>query len=384
MTTLDMAPNPREVAAYLRQQGWYYLEASDTWARYKKTLGDEQVVLEVPQKSTAPDYSKVFAMLIDDLTRLEARPTAQILTDIRAVGVDIIRFGFRGSATRDGRIPVEAGFRVYEAARNALLAAACSVLDPRAVFPKRKPDEAMRLLNTARFGQTEIGSFVLTVECPVAPLLRAPASLTGASDEITGTAPFERKTSLLLARALFATADAYREASATGEAAPFRRGTQNGISANLCDAIAEMLEVDTVDSLSVRFSYSPARPVDVSSPREILFPSEAAPVLREASMHLKETAYWSDVDVLGTVLRLNSQQPTTGGEAVLWADIEGKTRRVHVELGADFYQLAVQAHGNSQLVRCRGDLTKERGVSVLRNPHEFSLENVESAQDELF
>jgi hypothetical protein len=48
------------------------------------------------------------------------------------------------------------------------------VIDPRPVFPKRKPEDAMDLLDRARFGQTEVGSFVLTLECTIAPRLQQP------------------------------------------------------------------------------------------------------------------------------------------------------------------------------------------------------------------
>jgi hypothetical protein len=59
--------------------------------------------------------------------------------DIAAASTDTIRVAIEGISTRDGRIPLAAGYRAYGATREMILAAACSVIDPRSVFAKRKP-----------------------------------------------------------------------------------------------------------------------------------------------------------------------------------------------------------------------------------------------------
>ena len=63
-----------------------------------------------------------------------------------------------------------------------MLAAACAAIEPRAVYAARKPERAMAYLRQIRLGPTEAGSFVVTVESPVAPrLLQAPASTRACS-----------------------------------------------------------------------------------------------------------------------------------------------------------------------------------------------------------
>lgn len=106
---------------------------------------------------------------------------------------------------------MEAGRRVFAAARDLMLAAACSAIDPGPVFTQRKPDEAMRLLDRARFGQTERGSFVLTMESSLPPRLQQ--SLIEDTDP---EAPLERKTCVRLAQALHSAEGAVRESAAAG------------------------------------------------------------------------------------------------------------------------------------------------------------------------
>lgn len=295
----------------------------------------------------------------------------EVLRDVRSSSLDVVRLAIEGSSTRDGRIPVEAGRRVYEAARDLLLAAACSVIDPRPVFAQRKPDEAMSLLGRARFGQTEVGSFVLTMECSIAPRLQQTLLAEQEADSDDAEAPFERKTCLQLARALQAAEGATRESAASGMLEPFRQRAKDGVSANLCEALAEILEATSAETLRAGFSFAPARPLRAAAPRIIAFSSDTAAILREGATRLRAEASYPATEIVGTVVKLDSHDAAAGGEAVLRVDFEGRIRQVKVKLDAAAYQVAIAAHSDRSLVRCTGDLAREGRSWVLRNARDF-------------
>jgi hypothetical protein len=252
----DGVPAPGEVAAYLLQQGWTLQRSDVRWAEYAKTIEAEPVVLEVPQQAGARDYARTLGFLIEDIARLESRTPSAVLRDLKASSVDIVRLAIDSAMTRDGRIPVEAGHRVYEAARDLLLSAACSAIDPRPAFARRKPEEAMALLQRARCGQTELGSFVLTIERTIAPRLQQ----TLLTDDGDPDAPLERRAYIRLAHALEGAEAASRESAASGRIEPFRRRAPDGVSANLCDAMAEMLDATAADAVRASFSFASRRP----------------------------------------------------------------------------------------------------------------------------
>lgn len=360
-------PDPGELAAYLRQQGWVLEKATAEWAEYTREVHGERVILEVPLKAAARDYSRVFAMLLDDLSRLEARTPSAVLRDIKAAAADIVRLAIGSSLTRDGRIPVDAGQRVYGAARDLLLAAACSVIDPRPVFANRKPDEAMRLLERARFGQTEVGSFVLTMECAIAPRLQQ--TFLGVDDG--PDEPFERRTCIKLAQALQGADAATRESSASGTLDPFKSRAQLGVSANLCEAVAEVIEATSADVLDASFSFAARRPLAASVPRQVVFSSDTAPILREAAARLRDETTYPETEVTGPVVKLDSTDPDRGGEVVLKAFIDGRYRSIWLALPSEPYQRAITAHGERLLVRCTGELAREGRSWVLRNARDF-------------
>jgi len=361
-------PAPSDVAAYLLQQGWVLQNANAQWAEYHKNVDDRTIALEVPQHAVAVDYPRSFGILLDDLSRLEGRPPAAVVRDLKASTLDIVRLAIDSAMTRDGRIPVEAGRRIYEAARDLLLSAACSVIDPRPVFAKRKPDDAMKLLDRARFGQTEVGSFVLAIECSIAPRLQQPLL----PDDGDPDAPLERRTSVRLALALQEAEAAARESSASGRFDPFAARTKVGVSANLCDAVAEVIEATTADAVTASFSFAARRPLAAEVPRRVVFSPDTAPILREASARLRDEATYPDTEVVGPVVKLGSTDPTQGGEAVLKATVDGRFRSVRVALVKEQYSQAIEAHKERQLVRCIGELAREGRSLLLRNAHSFS------------
>lgn len=368
-------PGPSELAAYLLEEGWAFRTADPDWAAYAKIVSGEEVVLEVPQHAEAPDYGRAVSMLIADVARLERRSQLTVVRDVRAASVDIVRIGVEGTSTRDGRIPVEAGRRMYGAARDLLLSAACSVIEPRQAFPKRKPEEAMSLLSRARFGQTEVGSFVLTIECAVAPRFQQTLVDDGDPD-----APFERKASVRLARAVQATQAAVRESTAAGRIEPFRERANDGVSANLCEAIAEMLDATFAENVWLGFSFASRRPVAAGVPRRVAFPADTSAILHEAAARLRDEASYPSTEVLGTVVKLDSTDSSAGGDAVLRIDLDGRIRHVRIRLHTEDYQRAIQAHAERAVVRCLGDLAREGRSFVLRNARDFAI--LSAADDE--
>jgi hypothetical protein len=158
--------------------------------------------------------------------------------------------------------------------------------------------EAMKLLDRARFGQTEVGSFVITIECSVAPTLQA--SLL--DDDVD--APMERKAIARLAIGLVATQTAMVESLTSGGIAAFEKRTREGVSANLCDAIAEMLEATNAESVKTSFAFAANRPVKKSFPQSVTFTADSAGTLREAATQMRATTSYLGIELLGPVFKL--------------------------------------------------------------------------------
>ena len=359
---------PSQLGVWLRARGWSVeTELNGKFTRYAKQVDGEPWEVEVPYSSALRDYRRRLAEALAILEDAEERPLPELVSEIRGTHLDLIRFRLVSESTRQGRIPVEHAASLYQQARDLVLAAACAAVEPRAAYATRKPTKATEFMAGLRVAPTEIGSYVLTIESPVAPALHQVRL-----DDADLDQPYERQATLMLASALQATETAVRRGGVELELGPFTDAVAEGSSANFCDALATMLQPFDGASLEASVAFAVARPASTPVVRS-RFDADAVPVLREAARMLKEREPVPDLEVEGMVVALTSADSTQGGTVTILGSVEGRLRRVRVELGPQDYQLAVEAHAGTRVVSLEGDLQRGRSLE-LRSPRRVRLE----------
>lgn len=217
-------------------------------------------------------------------------------------------------------------------------------------------------------GQTERGSYVLTILSPVAPALTPEGELPL---DLAPSEPYERQVTRTLAEGLAAMAQAARHAASSGGMGAFEQAVSQGVSANLCEAVAGLSAVSPAEGLEIRIAWARTRPAGASIPSRIVLGSDSIPLIQEAARLFKDTASVEDVEAQGVVTRLSRGPQQGPGEITLEGLVDDQLRRVAVELSEGVYSQAVQAHDQRQRVACSGDLEKERGGFRLMNPRHF-------------
>src|SRR5262249_53485986 len=124
-----------------------------------------------------------------------------------------------------GYLPLDHAVRMVSGTRKLLLSVAHSVLVPQPYHPRMSRTEAEGFLARCRLGQTERGSFTLTVACP----LDLQVGLFGPMSE-----PFARRITSLLLHTLEELEQAV-ERPRSDELTDLSR--HPGISANLCESL---------------------------------------------------------------------------------------------------------------------------------------------------
>jgi hypothetical protein len=271
----------------------------------------------------------------------------------------------------DGTLALAEGVGLVQHARDMVLAAACAAVRPKPYFPTRKPAQAMEYLEHVRLGQTERGSYVITL------LSRVPPELEPDKDgqqPLDIEEPFSRRATLTLARALAAMQRASQQAATTRKLSAFEEAVPLGVSANLCGAVAGMAGGGADHrGLEVGLSWSRLRPVEAKEPGRFVLPSDAIVVIAEAGRMFREISPEEDVEILGFVTRLDRDPAQSGGRVTIHALLEEGPRKVNADLAEPEYQVAVKAHGDRRLVRCFGQLAKAGQMLSLRQPHSFEL-----------
>jgi hypothetical protein len=293
---------PLEVVSYLRSNGWRKGgEQPGNWSRWLRADRDgDEFEVTVPLNHQFRDFAARMGDVLQVLAACEGRSQLQILRDLQVMGADVIRLRLVDAEFADATVPLDEGVIFVERSRDLMLAVACAVVNPRAYYPSRKPAQAIDYIRKARLGQTEAGSFVVTILSLVPPSLSAPDGQLIAMEE-----PYERQVTQRLAIALNAVRQAAEDAATTGQVNRFVEAVPSGVSANLCDALAGMGSFSEGSRrLAIEFSWSRNRPLARSAevPNQVFFDSDAFPLIRQPPFisrnrphgrSLRFAAWWS-------------------------------------------------------------------------------------------
>ena len=355
------AVSPAALSAYARAAGWIpqerYRVHSDVY------MGEARPEIIVPRTERLGDYASVVAALIETFAQVAGQDELTIYRSLVVADRDVVRV--RVAESDDGSVTLNDGVDLIGGARDMLLSVACSLYEPRPVYRAGANREAAALLQRVRLGQTDQGSFVVTLLTPVVPP-PMPALLPDPDDR---NAPIERRMTRRLVEALNAARGAV-ERTAAGDEGAFGESVAGGVSANLCEALVRIIE--PFPTLDVGVSWARTRPMTASG-TVVRFGRADMAVLQEAARLLRDRAPRPDVRLPGFVRLLKRGETEDDGTVGLVTDVDGQRQSVATVLEREDYERAVRAHHDRAMVVLAGDLDRMGQRWRLLNPR---LENV--------
>ncbi len=343
------AITPAALAAYARGEGW---ERTETYGKYADvyTAEDLPEVL-IPRTDRVADYPGVVSELMRIFAETSGRNEMALYRDLLGADRDVVRVRALGSEN-DGSVTLDAGVALVGYAWEMLLAAACAVNNPQPLYRAGANKEASDYLRRVRLGQTEHGSFVVTMLAPVPPLLQASLDPVRVDFE---DEPYDRKVTRRLMESLDACRSALELTNAGNGMDEFERAVRVGVSANLCEALAQLVEYS--DGLEVGLTWSRTRP-GPETHRKVGFSASDAEILREAARTFRSHRSRYDVELFGTVHQLKREQDEVDGLVTLKALVDDRIQSVRAVLDQASYSLAIQAHDRKLPIVVRGDLER--------------------------
>jgi len=358
------ALSPRDVAGWLRMRGFSHSGSyGDYAAIFSREIDGNAVELIVPTSPQARDFGRRMEELVDDLAEAESRSANDILTDLTLAPFDVIKV--RSPDADDyGSIRLATGIDLHEEARNLVSAAANAAASPlpRRSWRGRRFEEVTSYLNNVRLGQSQRGSFVLTILSPWDFTPETELSLD------LGETTFGRRVTRSLASALEATEAAIRNSVASG-VTPFVDAYKAGVSSNLCQALAKLAREG--DGIDVSVSWSPVQPEQI--PVFIRLKREDASVLTEAAKILASQEDEPGVSLEGLVAAISESPERFDGAAILETIISGVVRKVRIKFGEGQRGTIYDAAKEKRWIRVVGDLRRDGPRLQLLNPRDLSL-----------
>lgn len=373
--TSELTLNPTDLRDFLKSQGWMSIEAAlkrRIYAFDHPAFPRRQLIY--PMDTTAPDYEEAVQRVIAKLAEMTGASAQSLAAKARSVRDDVLRLRIFAGAN-DSEVPLGFASSLINSAEKMLKAAACTVMRPRPHYPKLGFSEAIQIMEKIRFGQTERGSFVLKVACPL-DALEARGSLN--LDDVG--APFVRQVTLVLNRGLRLITNAIESDSIDDLVATMRKSESPLVSSNLCEALAGMHDARMANSLDLGFDWSILRNVpsqDFHDP--VRLQRDYFPRIEEVRRELRSVERAQEDTFIGTVECMDGDLGADGHRsgtvvlAILMPE-EGEIVRARTVLSAEQYAIANRAHmSDGTYVRVSGVLRPGRQPRQLADVRDFQI-----------
>lgn len=347
---------PVDVSTWLALQDWKLVASLGDIAQRWQGKDAEAVV---PLLRTAPDFSLRWDEMLNRLGAAFKTDEAGVLLAVTKSGSDVAEF--RATGQIDDSLPLGDAATFIDSVRRWMQASANSALQPRSYFGHSVPDAARDHARKVRMGQTRRGSYVVPVISRL-PMLRP----ENVDDEVlfddATYQPFARTAMLRLAEGLDTLRD-LTHGSTTPSPRSITEAVGAGVSSELCEAVANTLETESIDGLDVSFSWAARLPV-FNAPGSVALEDGAVEIIREVERVLKGAPQVGRQTVIGYVKRLDRGEDDEVGRVTLRVLDNDKARNVTVELNDADYHIAGEANTERKMVSATGILHRAPGHAL--------------------
>jgi hypothetical protein len=363
---------PAEARAYAAASGWVRVPTANGKVAVFNRPGSDLDQLLIPLDPDLSDYARRMAEVVEGLAEHQGRPASEVLNDLLLPPSDVLRFRIDELETQAGVVPLVQGIDLLEGARRAILASACSVVQPQTFHPRLSRAEAEQLLQACRLGQTERGSFTAVIACPLdavggeaisarpMPLFEGTAGGETFHPAALGPEPFTRKATGLLMKSvarIVSAVDADQVTSLLGPASD-----HPPISANLCEALVMMQPSGDRSRLTIQASWSRTLPPPPGAnwPSIVHLRGDDFPIVEKLAIALRPAREPKPSQFIALVDALagdpDEHNRVSGEVQLLVFDPEEGSFKARVNLNAEDYHIAWEAHGTAGYVSLNGVL----------------------------
>lgn len=359
--------NPLAFSKYLKDTGWNLFPSKKTHIKiFQFEENDAFYQVIIPVEKQLSDYKEAMYKAVTTVAEAENKSVEQVMLYLLNPNTDILKIRLIRNDIEAGSILFDDAIRMYENAKKLLGAATRDILHPRKYHQGRTDDAVSQFLSGCRFGQTEVGSYVVSVVCPFAELDEEEGykQLSIFSDEEQCARSLTRQVTTRVMDNIFQIKEHIDEGNLDGL---LSKSSTDIISANFYEALTG-LNLDT-EGANVEFTaeWSPAvkNKMDVKS--KILLTHDYCQPLLTAAGRLKEKKK-TLTKILGRINKLESSPDVTqrknGKISVVYLDEHEKKRSTAVLLDHNDYGRAIEAHEKGLYVEIEGTLTGSKRSSM--------------------
>ena len=351
--------------AYLNSRDW---NNAGRWGErpaviYTKEHGGRSWEVLVPLRDTVADYAESMAESVAILAEVEERSQLDVFHDLSATGADVIRIRSANGRANE-QLSLRQSTGLLNDAYDMLASAARAVERPQAAYRGKMSSDVAEYLDNVRPLTGYPQGYALTLHSPV------PAGIGQQDLGNDFHAPFPRRATHKLAQALEYTSAALSEAVAGNTLEPFKQAVDYGVSANLCDSVAELAKKGR--GIAIDLVWAGVRPSNAPD-SHFPFSANSSDILAEAAKSFRRNEPSFDEQIVAQVVELERMPDEFDGRAVILSERDERLVRIQVKFDQAVYDMVIQAFQEQKSISLNGDIHPGGNRYELRNPRNLSV-----------
>lgn len=362
--------NPLAFAKYLKDTGWNTFPTKKSYVKIFQITksGKEAFQVNIPLDKNLSDYKNAMYQAIETVAFVEGQSTEQLLLFLLNPNTDILKIRLDRKDIEAGNILFDDAIRIYENAKRLIAAAAQDIIHPRKYHQGRMDDSISKFISNCKFGQTEIGSYVVSVVCPFAELDEVDGykQLSIFSEEEQCAASLTRK----VTNKIMTNVSLIKNNIDEGEYEKLVSDNESTlISANFYEALTGLSFDEEGADVEFIAQWSPVVKKNRCLSDRILLSHNYYQPISTAVEKLRETAN-TKTKIFGKIKKLESvpdlSKRTSGKITVVYLDDSDMRRTVTANLSREDYDKAIEAHSRGNHIEIVGDIHNpgKRNASV--------------------
>ncbi|MDO4804497.1 MAG: hypothetical protein Q4A32_06740 [Lachnospiraceae bacterium] len=356
--------NPIAFAKYLEDTGWSHFRTKRKDVRVFQKEKDKFYQVTIPMEDTLSDYNEALYQACKTVAECEDRPLEGLFLYLLNPNADILKIRIEKKNAVSGSILLDDAIGVYENAKRLLGAAAQDVIKPAAFHQGRMDSKITSFLSGCRFGQTEVGSYVVSVICPMTEMREGEFhQLELFEDEQEGETNFTRQVTTKVVKSIQKLKDRIDD----GQYNLADTSTEDRISANFYEALLginleqEGTRIEFIPEWAPGHKMTEELPAKVSLSHRYYQPIHATVTKMKGSIKKNRK-------IVGRIKRLEATADVENREAgkvtVVYIDDNNRARTVIAKLEKDDYSRAIEAHAKGWYVEIVGEMSGRRASEV--------------------
>ncbi|MEM7181522.1 MAG: hypothetical protein AAF518_11460 [Spirochaetota bacterium] len=366
---------PIDFRDFLKTKGWEIVSDAirDSIYLFNHPNTEKRQIM-IPIDSSSPGYGESIQLAIEKLVAIHGLSNSQIIHLIHEINDDSILFRIQHPHIESKSIPFSYAISSLVGAKELLLSAASSVVQPQLNHSRLSRTEAVEYLNQTKFHHTEKGSFALRVSTPVKSI----EEVSQSNHTEATTLPFVRRTNILINQSLSALVYAIRSDSLEHFTLEQKESETPIVSSNLCKAILNFYDAEEYNlTLSFNWAGSVMLSQDLSLAKDIRIERDYYSRIEDLRSEFtkieksKEGTFVCSVEKLMGEIGSNNQRH---GEVILNLYHEDEVIKAKVYLDTEQYLIANHSHMSSdKYIKIKGILKPGKQPRKFTEISDFTL-----------